>query len=64
MTGERLQARRQRAGISLRTLATSLGISASYLCDLEWGRRKSASQLDRAANVLKAMAKAKRSAKP
>ena len=55
MTGAQLQARRQRAGISLRGLAKCMAISPAYLCDLEWGKRTSQEQLDRAGCVLREM---------
>jgi predicted transcriptional regulator len=49
MTGEQIRRARQRAKIGLRALAAHMGISPAYLCDLEWGRRKSQAQIDRAA---------------
>lgn len=38
--GELLRAKRAAAGYSLRSLAGVLGLSASYLCDIEDGRRR------------------------
>lgn len=38
--GELLRAKRVAAGYSLRSLAGVLGLSASYLCDIEDGRRR------------------------
>lgn len=38
-TGDALRQRRLKAGISLREMARRLGLSAPYLCDLEYGRR-------------------------
>jgi transcriptional regulator with XRE-family HTH domain len=37
--GQEMRALRQRKGVSGRTLATAMGISAAYLSDLELGRR-------------------------
>lgn len=37
--GAEMRARRRKAKLSLRSVATRLGISAPYLCDLELGRR-------------------------
>jgi transcriptional regulator with XRE-family HTH domain len=31
---------RKAAGLSLRALASRSGFSPSYLCDIEWGRRR------------------------
>jgi hypothetical protein len=39
MTGASLRAARLAAGISLRALAGRTGISPTYLCDIEQGRR-------------------------
>lgn len=39
MTGAQLTKARKRAGISLRGMAVKLGISPSYLVDIEKGRR-------------------------
>ena len=67
MTGEQLQSRRQRARISLRKLATRAGISPSYLCDLEWGKRtgeRAQAQIDQAAIVLREMVEERKMAKP
>lgn len=38
--GAEWRARRKRRGESLRSLAQAIGYTASYLCDLELGRRK------------------------
>ena len=38
--GERMRRRRKGASRSLRWLAQRLGFTASYLCDLELGRRR------------------------
>ncbi len=35
-----LRATRERAGLSLRELARRAGFTASYLCDIELGRRR------------------------
>ena len=37
--GAAMRERRKQAGVSLRALGARLGLSASYLCDLELGRR-------------------------
>lgn len=37
--GEHLRAIRKKAGLSQREVARKAGVSASYLCDLELGRR-------------------------
>jgi|WetSurMetagenome_2_1015567.scaffolds.fasta_scaffold15552_2 transcriptional regulator with XRE-family HTH domain len=55
MTGSQLRYRRERSKISLRALASRMGISASYLCDLELGRRSSTEQLAMADRVLRVM---------
>jgi transcriptional regulator with XRE-family HTH domain len=39
-TGGVLAALRKQAGLSLRALASRSGFSPSYLCDIEWGRRR------------------------
>lgn len=38
--GAAMRQRREAAGLSLYDLAKKLGLSASYLCDLELGRRQ------------------------
>lgn len=38
--GEQMRARRKAAGLSLRELAKRVKRTASYLCDLELGRRR------------------------
>lgn len=42
----RLKRQRRRAELSQRTMAKRMGITASYLCDLEHGRRDWNAQLD------------------
>ncbi len=44
-TGHAMRERRKKAGLSLRTLAERMGLSAPYLCDLELGRRAWSEQL-------------------
>lgn len=39
-TGADLAALRRAARLSLRALASRSGFSPSYLCDIEWGRRR------------------------
>lgn len=46
--GANLRAHREAAGLSLRQLAKRVGRSASYLCDLELGRRVPSEALMRA----------------
>lgn len=55
MTGPTLRTRRTKARISLRALAAYLGMSPSYLSDLELGRRTSRLAIERAAAGLRAM---------
>lgn len=43
-----LQQARRDAGVSLREMARGLGISPSYLCDIEHGRRIASTQRIRA----------------
>ena len=51
--GAQMRERRQRAGLSLRALAKRLGLTASYLSDLERGRRHwSAKNVKRYADAL------------
>lgn len=38
--GERMRKKREAKDISLRDLGARLGLTASYLCDLELGRRR------------------------
>ena len=39
MDGSALRVQRRRRGVSLRKLAAEMGLTASYLCDLELNRR-------------------------
>jgi hypothetical protein len=43
--GQRMQAYRESARVTLRVLATELGLSVGYLCDLEHGRKRWGSEL-------------------
>ena len=60
MTASQLKAARTKAKISIRKLAAWMGISPSYLADLESGRRTSQEQLDRAGRAIVAIGKVKR----
>ena len=40
LDGANLRARRQKVGITLRSMATQLGVSAPYLSDIERGNRR------------------------
>lgn len=41
-----LRTRRQRAGVSLRTFAKAIGLSAPYLSDVEHGRRNCTNKIE------------------
>ena len=54
--GTALRVMRQRRGVSLRKLGSALGLTASYLCDLELNRRHCSLKL--AARIMSALDKA------
>lgn len=41
-----LRARREAAGVSLRSFAKSVGLSPSYICDVELGRRRCTAEIE------------------
>jgi hypothetical protein len=56
-----LKERRQRANVTLKKLADSLGFSAAYLCDIEFGRRAVSAQIHDAYRALPGPARGTRS---
>lgn len=39
VNGAWLREQREKAGLSLRDMGKKIGLSAAYLCDIEWNRR-------------------------
>jgi transcriptional regulator with XRE-family HTH domain len=58
-TGADLAALRRAARLSLRALASRSGFSPSYLCDVEWGRRRATERVLAAYHDLPQPAEAK-----
>ena len=55
--GPRLKARREQMGLTQRELAGKIGVSESYICQIEKGKMVSLRKLEQVAKVLKCEAK-------